>query len=255
MRIASLALLSSGLLTAQFAPPIAPPPPPPPGPPTWAATSPVGAPTVFEVATIRPNTSYDAPRMTPSAGRLSLTNYSLTSIIKWAWNLRDYQLIGAPGWIDSAHFDVEAKPYGAPDLGHLQLLMRPLLQERFGMEVHTETRTMPIFELKVQPRGSRLRRAAPNSLPRLSFAGTPVFGRISGEHESVAHLTRTLSFLLQRPVIDRTALAGDFDFEMQWLEQDSFFTAIKEQLGLRLESAKGPGEVLVIDRISKLSEN
>jgi uncharacterized protein (TIGR03435 family) len=193
--------------------------------------------------------------MTPAAGRLSLTNYSLASIVKWAWSLRDYQLIGAPGWMEGARFDVEAKAYGAPDLGHLQLLMRPLLLERFGMQVHMETRTMPAFELKVQPRGNRLRRSAPNAQPRLSFAGTPVFGRISGEHESVAHLTRTLSFLLQRPVIDRTGLTGDFDFEMQWLEQDSFFTAIKEQLGLRLESAKGPGEVLVLDRVQNLKEN
>lgn len=138
------------------------------------------------------------------------------------------------------------------------LALRALLGERFGLAVHQETREVPVFVLKVDGKASKLRTSRgpkdPNA-PQL----TSTFGssnRLSGRHASIEQLMRVLSTRVDRLLTDGTGLTGEYDFDANWSSEEypggvSVFTALREQLGLRLESARGPAQVLVIDRVNR----
>jgi uncharacterized protein (TIGR03435 family) len=165
----------------------------------------------------------------------------------------------------------------------MQLMIRSLLEERFQLRSHSEMRELPVYVLSVGKDGSKLKTAIEGApgLEGMSPGSTRTDGsngkaQMVGTAVPMRTLVVLLSQQLQRPVIDKTNLTGTFDFALKWFgapnpaavftagpeipppaESDgpSIFAAVQEQLGLKLDSAKGPAEVLIIDRVERPSEN
>jgi uncharacterized protein (TIGR03435 family) len=241
----------------------------------------------FEVASIKPNVSrqvgsfIDAMR---PGGRFTATNWTLGQLLGLAYRIRSYQLFGGPGWVDSDQFDIVAKanrPYTSSEFPDL---LRVLLTDRFKLTVHSETRELRRYALTVM-RPGRLGpriKVAKEDCAALLAKGTPPLpenGKMppcaaethAGRHfigraVTMTQFARMLAFQTQATVIDGTELTGGFDIELDWLPETeasllnepptrvdgvSIFTAVREQLGLKLEPKKGPVEVIVIDHAEK----
>ena len=248
----------------------------------------------FEVASIKPNMLGGPTMLQVQPGRMNLTNATLRIMIRNAYRIQEFQMSGGPDWLDTAHFDVTAKAAGNPTQDELGAMLRALLAERFKLVVHRESRDMPVYSLATTPSTStRLHKSdldcfggpgtpppAPGQMSeRCGFRIGP--GRLTGTGVSIAALAGSLSTRLNRVVIDHTGLSGGFDFDLQWTPEQlpgrapgtpadqpimvngtaidpngpSVFTALQEQLGLKLEPARGPVETLVIDRVEKPTEN
>jgi uncharacterized protein (TIGR03435 family) len=232
----------------------------------------------FEVASIKPNSTGDNRvmiRMQPG-GRLTATGVTLRQLISQAYNVRDFQITGGPGWIAAERYDINAKgPDGMPDRVPPEVLrpmLRALVDERFQLKTHAETREMPIYALVVGKAG-KLIPAAPESQGPMMRMGR---GQLNGKKVPMAMLAQQISQQLGRAVVDKMELKGDFDFTLEWTPEPgqgpgvhppgepipaadssgpTIFTAVQEQLGLRLESQKGPVEIIVIDSVAKPTEN
>jgi uncharacterized protein (TIGR03435 family) len=236
----------------------------------------------FEVASIKP-AAPDARGMgieTQPGGRVNMKNVTPALLISMAWDVRDFQLTNVPAWMNTEHFDIVAKPETeiprTPE-GRKQLMLavQQLLHDRFGLVLHKEQREMPIYALVVAKNGPKLTAAAPETQPTLMGSR----GKIEAKNNKMADFARILSDTLGRTVVDKTGLATAWDFTLTWTpdmgerrgmkgtpqaapqevpevaDGPSIFTAIQEQLGLKLESQKGPVDVLVIDHAERPSEN
>jgi uncharacterized protein (TIGR03435 family) len=243
------------------------------------AQAPDQKPLAFEVATIKPNTSGSGRgggRLSPG-GRVTFVNESLRAIIRDAYGL---EVIGGPSWIDTDRWDIAATaPSGQSDA---RLMMQTLLADRFKLVARLEQQEQPIYALVFSNRdkrlGARIRTSSTDCPITGNSCGTQSgFGTITGTAAELADLTRALSRQLGRKVVDRTALNARFDFTLTWTPDNlpprapgtpqdqpvtvngigidpngpSIFTAIQEQLGLKLESTKGPVDVVVIDRVEE----
>jgi len=255
----------------------------------------------FEVAALRPSTSGNAGwRLQPQqGGRLTGTNVPAAALIRFAYNLPDFQISGGPGWLASDRFDVEAKAEGDPPIDQKRLMLRTLLAERFKLTVHTETRELPIYVLMMarsdgKP-GAQLRRTEADcareavslddwagvgpatGTPRCGFFGFQPGtdlprgrGGLAFRGLTLAQFAKRLVPTVRRSVIDQTGLAGYFDADFDFLAElpppppppglpnsfgsepfVSIFTVLPEQLGLKLDSRRGPVDVLVIDRVER----
>jgi bla regulator protein BlaR1 len=234
------------------------------------------APSAFEVASIRPaapNTHGDSIRMLPGGG-LNASNITLRKLIGFAYGVRESEIFGGPVWTGSEQYDISAKPgheegSARGDQESVRQRVRALLVDRFHLSIHRETRELPVFALMVAKGGHRLRasKAGDDDNSTLSQRAA---GEIFAQRVPMQTLASTLTEILGRPVRDKTGLAGTFDFTVRWdpratvptapeapldLTGPSIFTAIQEQLGLRLDSQRGPAETIVIDRAEKPSEN
>jgi uncharacterized protein (TIGR03435 family) len=223
----------------------------------------------FEVVSIKPNRSADSGGgMRPVAGGFSARNMSLNMLIQAAYNLKPWQISGGPGWVATDRYDIEAKTEGNPDFQEKLELCRPLLADRFQLTFHRETRQMPGYSLTVAKNGPKLRATA------AGVAGyiRPGRGLIEGKGVNMRMLADFLGGSLGESITDKTGAAGGFDIRLEWtptegeldykydgrpgdLNGSSIFTAIQEQLGLKLEAGKWPVEVFVIDHVEKGSEN
>jgi len=211
----------------------------------------------FEVATIKPND----PVKNPGGGWGWSTSPSglkafgtLRSFIKHAYGVEDTQIVGGPNWIDREAFEINAKPFAPVSGKELWPMLQTLLDDRFALAIHRETRQLPIYSLVVAKNGARLKQGDAES-PNFTTGATLLRGTMD-----TAALARHLTEVLGRTVIDNTGLKGTWEFSLKWAAEDqtdgpSLFTAIQEQLGLRLESTKGPVEVLVIDKAERPSDN
>ena len=239
----------------------------------------------FDVATIKPSAVDNgdfAFRALPG-GTLSCTGVTLKMLIMEAYEVKAFQISGGPSWVGSARWDLEAKVEGVqgrlpPD--QERLMLRALLEDRFQLKVLSETKEMPVFALVVAAAGSKLTPHVGEAIPmgqrfRLGL------GLYSVKQGNIARLVAELTRQLWRPVIDKTDLKGEYDFTLEWTPQPgqggpeslglppqplesappvnpdgpSIFSALQEQLGLRLESQKGPVEIIVIEHVEKPSDN
>lgn len=224
----------------------------------------------YEVASIKPSEPNTPVAIRRSGHRTVTTGASLQFLISWAYDIHTDLIYNQPSWLDSARFDITA---AAPEDGlvrrkpgepsALQKMMQSLLAERFKLVTHRETKELPLYALVVAKGGPKFTLGpVPESMGQTPFAG-PERGRLIGTQVSTEMLAKVLSGQLGKTVQDHTGLTGVFDFKLEWSpdaspvpERPSLFTAIQEQLGLRLESRRGPVQVLVIDRIeSKPTEN
>ena len=243
----------------------------------------------FDVASVKSNVSGAAGgsvRITPG-GRLVAQNAPLRLLIGAAYDVRDFQLFGGPGWLSSEHYDIEAKAKNdTPTEREISQMLQSLLSDRFHLIAHRETRELPLYRLSVGKGGNKLESARANCTPMIpppnpaqidpaTFRPCGGFntttGMLRGGTVGMARLAIALSRILGRTVTDETGLGGTYDVNLRWTPDEtqalqtpqpladptapSLFTAIQEQLGLRLESGKGPVEVLVIDQAEKPSGN
>lgn len=237
------------------------------------------APPTFEVASVKPNKSGSTGSHSGfSNDRFLATNVSLGSLIQYtAYDVSASRIVGGPSWLNSEMFDIDAKIDG-PTLEHLKTfdrvqarlekheIVQRMLADRFKLSVHWETRELPVYALVVAKNGPRL---TATKQPDKGIDADWSNGTITAKQVSIQDLAETLTQVLSRElgrvVIDRSGLTGRYDFTLKWTPDDgaaapasdgaqapvdtgpSVFTAIQEQLGLKLESTKGPVKVLVID--------
>ena len=246
-----------------------------PAPPRAMAAD---APLAFEVATIKPSAPNTPGKLFTVKGREVLTiNTTLADLITMSYEVHTRQVVGGPPWMESDKFDVTGRPQaeGTPNVNQLRGMIRALLEDRFKLTVHREKRELPAYALTVATGGPKLAKneTNPNGLPSLLFKGLGTLPAVNATMGDFAGVLQ--GAVLDRPVIDRTGLQGRFDFTLQWTPDESqfrsmgvqvppappdakfpgIFTAIQEQLGLRLERVNAPVEVIVIDRVERPSEN
>lgn len=211
----------------------------------------------FEAATVKPFDATKSPGVTwgfSMNGNSLRVVGSLQALIRYAYDVEDTQIFDGPIWKDREIFEVNGKAATNATLPQLKEMLRSLLTERFQMSIHRETRQLPIYSLVAAKGGSKLR---PPKDDGTGFSNGPTFLRGTMDMTSLAaHLTSAL----HRTVVDNTGLQGNREFDLHWAADDStsdpsIFTAIQEQLGLKLESTRGPVSVIVIDRAEKPSEN
>jgi uncharacterized protein (TIGR03435 family) len=239
-------------------------------------------PSAFTVASIKPNRGSDDRfmlRPLPGGG-LTATGVTLKMLIMFGYKVASYQISSAPTWIGMERWDIEAKTdevEGRLPAAQFDVLLRSLIEDRFQLKSHRATRKLPVYAL-VTKKSLKL-------MPHPVDQGTRPsvnFGRGSATftNSSIAGLVGQLTLYLDGPVLDRTGLKGVYDFKLHWtpapneggseamglppraeLPQPddssvpSIFTALQEQLGLKLKSTKGPVDMLVIDHVEKPSEN
>jgi len=229
----------------------------------------------FEVASVKPTASADGRSLVQAvSGRLVMRNLALRRMILIAWDLQDYQLAGDPAWVGSEHYDVQAKAAGGASVQEMeQPMLQALLQDRFRLRVHREKRELPIYELVVAGGGVKLQGSRDGGCAdscgfHLTTDGLnrTLDGKGVTMDMLAANLSRTYNSSLGRNVVDKTWLTGMFDMRLTWTIDNlsaspadsagpSIRGALQEQLGLKLEAAKGLVDVLVVDHIEKPSAN
>lgn len=251
----------------------------------------------FEVASIKPHkddSGMIGVNFTPDG--ISVTGLPLHMLMREAFGVSNDRLLGEPGWVNSARYDIEAKVAAAdaPKLDKVKMqqrwaMMLPLLEDRFGLKFHHETKQLNEYMLLVAKGGPKLKpsqiAAGPDakegrhSMMRMSPKGIS----FEANDVSMVDMVRTLSMQLGSTVVDKTGLTGTYDFTLDWMPDDmsgpmfrppadggqpqggnapppepagpSLFTALQEQLGLKLQTQKGPVDVIVIDQIRQPSPN
>ena len=217
----------------------------------------------FEVVSIKENKTGSQNSSNRTAGeRYSGTNVSLISLLRTAYALQEFQIAGYPAWAEVDKFDVEAKMESGANPRDFPLMLQKLLADRFKLVAHREPRQTSIYTLVVVKDGPKFKPGDPSKCGGSScgFNASPT--EIVGENVSMEQFAARLSRSIGTHVVDGTSLNGTFDFKVTWLPDDRFsgrgasanptlFTALQEQLGLRLQSGRGPVDTLVIDRVEK----
>jgi len=246
--------------------------------PAQAATAPGAAPQ-FDVAAIHLHESqpheHNSIWSSPFDGHFKAENMSVVMLIQWAYEMPDTRILDVPGWARSTYFSIDAKADPAVDQQLRKMssdagrkvkeqMLQALLANRFKLATHTETREMPIYALVIAKGGAKL--------GGINDGGTVVNSwrdhlEVQGSN-SLALLAEVLADELGRPVLDRTGIAGRYHLTLKWTPDDaasaatsnssappSIFTALEEQLGLKLVPQKGPVQVLVVDHVEMPSAN
>jgi uncharacterized protein (TIGR03435 family) len=236
----------------------------------------------FEVAAIKPAASPGGRFIKMQSAHVFFAkNHALRTLIAAAYNLTPQAISGGPAWIDSDRYDIVAKAPNdvRPTLDEQMSMLRTLLADRFKLTFHREQREFSIYALTIAKNGSKLKEstvsadAYPEGPPPLIFVLSPQGASLPGRNASMAELASVMQrAALDRPVVDRTGLAGRYDFDLEWTPDETqfggqgpretaestkpgLFAAVQQQLGLRLEATKGPIDVLIIDHAERPSEN
>ena len=261
---------------------------------TIGAQAPATSPPAFEVASIKRNLSgsTSASSRAMPGGRVMMTNRSLRSIIREVYRIQEFQITGGPDWSTVDKWDIVAKAEGNPGFERIVAMMQGLVAERFKVVLHREQRDQPIYALVFaradRKPGSQLRPSSvdcdaivaaaaqggglpPRSENQRPLCGTNmVSGKITTSATTMADLVRVLSPVVGRSIVDKTGLMGRFDLDLSWTPEQpaaadgpptavnegaSLFTAIQEQLGLKLEPQRGPVDTIVIDSAMRPTED
>lgn len=235
----------------------------------------------FEVASIKLDRSDSGAvgfGFGAKGNRFTASNVPLKTLIHYAYGVAEDQILDAPAWLSSEHYDIEAEvPEADSDWLHKlspenqMLLLKPLLEDRLKLQVHHESKMLSVYALVIAKNGPKIKQATPyegypngfRSPDGVARPGTFSLrpGQLIFQALPISRLAALLSRQLENRVVDQTGLAGNYDFTLQWTPDDnpqngpSIFTAIQEQLGLRLESAKLPVDCLVIDHVERPSSN
>src|SRR5580658_4012541 len=224
----------------------------------------------------------------PYGGYFQAINFPLYTYILFAYkimgNQEQYLRTQIPAWVMSDRFDIEARAAGNPDKDQMRLMMRSLLADRFKLGLHYETRQVPVFVLALLKPGKTgpllqphpedypcsivpdaSQNQAAGQFPALCSGlfpmppGAPGRQHIGARRVTMEFIANSLSAMgqLERPAIDRTGLSGNFDFALEWVPESvdpdpsgpTFLEALKDQLGIKLDSQKGPAEVIILDHV------
>jgi uncharacterized protein (TIGR03435 family) len=239
--------------------------------------------TVFGLAAQAPDLQFDVASLKPSQPgaegvvfhsapghqRFVATNETLKEIIIVAYKIKFDQLSGAPGWIATDRFDINAEAERPSSPQEFQVMLRNLIKDRFKLRMHSETKERPVYVLSVDKGGLKMTPHEIAGADDFSIAESG-FRKWTAKFVPMDYLAWLLSFYVGRPIIDRTGLKGSYDFTLSWTPDLSaglpegasadtsdpgIFEALQKQLGLRLEAQKGPVEILVIDHAEKPGDN
>jgi uncharacterized protein (TIGR03435 family) len=227
-------------------------------------------PETFEVVSIKPTP--DPPVRTgmfPVPGTLTVNNYPLGRLIMEAMRLKGYQLLGAPPWLDSEHYDIVAKASFPANFTLMLKMLNGVLENRFQLKIHHEQRELPMFALLATKGGVKMKPADEAQAKGRSYVYRPTVRGVEIQAFSMPMrmLADIFSGQLQSPVSDETNLDGSFQFTLEFHPDDlrqkepgdaaqdpmwvSLYQAVQEQLGLKLEKRRGPVDVVVIDHVEK----
>lgn len=224
----------------------------------------------FDAASIRKNTSGSGVSGGQvNNGQLQATNISFSWLLRTAYGVQESQIVGGTDWTQTERWDVMARAEH-PQPKQFETRLRNLLADRFRLVAHQETREMPVYALmqvRASQLGPKLTRTTVDCSKPDQFCGTERGGTsLRSVGESMARLASLLSPPAGRIVIDKTGLAGVYGFELAWTSDAqrpprpnddgaSIFTALQEQLGLKLDAQRGPVDVVVIDRVERPTED
>jgi uncharacterized protein (TIGR03435 family) len=216
----------------------------------------------YEVASIKPDTSDSGSTSSRgSKGQVVITNLSLKRLIERAYSVKPFQVTG-PDWMEKIRFDIAAKYPPDTKSDDRPLMLRTLLEDRFKLAVHRESKDMPGYALVVAKRGFKLQPVEPGAAGA-STRGDQVLS-LTAKKTSMARLADLMARSLGEMVVDKTGIEGVYDFELRWTDDDrnsggsdadaapSLFTAIQETLGLRLQRQKVPVEMVVVDHVERV---
>ena len=222
----------------------------------------------FLVATIKPSDPASTRDGFPTEGHhISCVNETVVTILSGAYAIHTKQIVGAPEWLSKDKYDINGIPdvAGVPNLKQMQEMYQELLADRFHLVFHREVREMPIYAITIAKGGPNLKISNPGERLNTGNSGSNGQRTLKFTNMSMPDFALNMNFYEDRPVIDQTSLPGRYDFTLKWtydLSKEnepaappSLFTAIKEQLGLRMDAVKGPAEVFVIDHVERPSEN
>jgi len=240
------------------------------------SSPPLTAAPAFSVASIKPREFMGQGRqgMSISGDRVTISFLDVLGLVRMAYDLQNYQVFGEKGWMGETTYEIVAKTEAGviPSFAEAHLMLRALLVERFQLRFHRETRSAPIYVLTYEKANSALKESVGQGQLNISGPAGGSQRSLTMKRVPMAQLAVMLSNMTGRPVVDHTGLSGPYDFTLQWARtQDqaadsstveaeaavgpSIFTAVREQLGLRLVPQTGPIEVLVIDHVERPSEN
>jgi uncharacterized protein (TIGR03435 family) len=224
----------------------------------------------FEVASVKPfdpSAGRTGFRLSPG-GRLTAIGATVQQMIAEAYGVQRYQMSGGPAWLGDSRFVITAKAEGDPSREQMMKMLQALLEDRFKLKVHRESKEGAVYNLVIAKGGPKLEPPKhADTTPRIyvSFEGTPdnkTSYIYRGENATIAMLASQLAAVLEHPVFDRTGIAGQFDFRVQFepdgdnMDNSPFiFSALEKHVGVKLESVKGPVETLVIDHAEKPTGN
>lgn len=228
---------------------------------------------VYDVVSIKQNKSVNtSSSWGGNDDSYIVTNLSVKSLLQAAYDIKPNLISGVSGPIDSARFDMIAKIVD-PDPAIMKKLtdkqrdamLLPILTERFKLKAHTEIKILPVYELDVIPDGPKFKQSSDNGKQSWVSNYGNNQGTLTAHDLSMTSLASILTDIAQRTVIDKTELTGKYEISLKWTQYDgtnpttdtgpSIFTALQEQLGLKLKPAKGPVQTLVVDHIAMPSEN
>ena len=232
----------------------------------------------YDVVTIKPSDPNDGGRGFQTRGRhIRAANETVNDMISFAWGIHVKQIAGGPAWLNTDHYFVDGVPDvpGEPNLTQFRSMIRKVLADRFGLKVHNEQRELSVYALTVAKGGPKLTKSLgnPNGPPNDDFSTS---AWMKETDTTMGEYAKAMQYVLDRPVVDQTGLEGRWDFMLKWTPDESqftaigariappsndpnappgLFTAIQEQIGLKLEAAKAMVDVIVVDHVERPSEN
>jgi len=251
---------------------------------TVSASGQSAAPQSYDAVAIKPNKSGSGgSRISTNDGRFQATNVSLLNLLVNAYGIRVGLISGLPGWAESARYDINAKvidydPKASFTKEQRQAMMAAVLEDRFHVKVHIEVKELPVYDLVVTKDGPKFTESPP-ALPQnadepkkpsnrgnMGISGRDGSMELTAWANPMTNFVGSLSNVVDRTVIDKTGLKGEYDFHMKWTSDTApqpaaddaaplLFTAIQEQLGLKLVPSKGPVNTLVVDHVEQPTEN
>ncbi len=253
--------------------------------PSQSPNSSVTSPT-FEVASIRESKQDNGGRVQVLPNGYSIKRMSLKNMIGGAYNVRENLITGAPAWTETTYYDLEAREdateaarvKGLPNKEmweEIQKMMQALLADRFHLKANRVEKQLPIYELVIARNGLKMKPADAGNTYADGLKGEKgpfgpgvlMFGpgEITGQAVAMSTFAENLAGQVDRRIDDKTGLHGNYDVALHWSRDESaaasdspypnFFTALQEQLGLKLETAKGPTQTLVVEHVERPSEN
>lgn len=227
----------------------------------------------FQVATIKPSAPEEARTLQIRGNRFATTDTSVVDLLKYAYGLHEQEIAGGPKWLKTQKFDLVGDPetQTRPSSDNFKKMVQNLLTDRFHLTAHHETRDLSVFEIVAAKSGPKLNKSTRPSDGIPSVAYSP--GHLSVANATLADLATFLQrFVADRPVFDQTGIIGKYDLILRWTpdelqaagsrqgddnnsSQPGLYTAIQEQAGLKLQAAKRPAPVFVVDHIDMPSEN
>jgi uncharacterized protein (TIGR03435 family) len=249
------------------------------GLPACAQTPPTPSPRdaqilAFQVATVKPARPDEATTVQIRGQRFATTGTTLIDMLKYAYGIHASQVVGGPQWMGTEKFDVLADPEAEtrPSSDQMKRMVQALVAYRFQLVFHRATRDLPVYAIALAKNGPRLTASARDTsgIPVVSY--TP--GWLTVGNATMADFATFMQrYATDRPVVDRTGVAGKYDLTLRWMPDElqangtatrrkdeanplpGLFTAIQEQLGLKLEPVKAPIDVFDIDHVEMPSEN